>query len=94
MVGLFVLRTASFIIFVVVMVDFPNIPQLGRKGRRLFYLDGSGNVEYVCRHTYQDADTSDKSWNIMKIIYDVDGNVEDIQELTGSVDGRASLGWL
>jgi hypothetical protein len=75
------------------MTDFPNIPSPNRKGRILLYYDASDNVEYICKHTYNDASTSDSSWEITKLIYDVSDNIEDIQKLTGSVDNRASLGW-
>ena len=75
------------------MTDFPNIPSANIKGRVLLYYDASDNIEYICKHTYNDAATSDNSWEITKLIYDVNNNIEGVQKLTGSVDNRSSLGW-
>ena len=57
------------------------------------YYDGSGNLEYRCTHTTHGTATSATDWIVTKYTYDADG-ITVIEKLTGSVDGRAALGWV
>jgi hypothetical protein len=59
----------------------------------LFYYDGSGNLEYRCTNTVHGTATSDATWEITKYAYGANG-ITSIQTLTGSVTGRAALGWV
>lgn len=60
----------------------------------LTYYDGSGNLEYYCSNPVHGAATSATTWTIKKFFYDGSGNFTGFQKLTGSVDGRAALGWV
>jgi hypothetical protein len=59
----------------------------------LFYYDGSGNLEYRCTNTVHGTAASATSWEITKYAYGAKG-ITSIQTLTGSVTGRAALGWV
>ena len=59
----------------------------------LFYYDGSGNIEYKCEHPVHGTATSETDWRITRYVW-VSNNLTDKQILSGSVDGRAALGWV
>lgn len=73
-------------------IDFENYLGSDAWGVVLYYNDGSGNIEYICKHVEQDASTGDDKWEIHKIIYS-SGDIVRRERLIGSVDGRAALGW-
>ena len=57
-----------------------------------YYYDGSGNLEYMCVNSVHGAATSATTWVITKFTHGANG-ITDKEKLTGSVDGRAALGW-
>ena len=59
----------------------------------IYYYDGSGNIEYICSNAVHGRSTSAADWRITKLAYGADG-VTNKQTLTGSVTGRAALGWV
>lgn len=73
------------------MSNFPNIPDVNRKGRLLIAYSGS-DIEYIGKHTYIDAATTDPSWEITRLLYS-GSDIVGVQKLTGAWDNRASLSW-
>jgi len=59
----------------------------------LYYYDGSGDMEYMCRHSVHGTATSATDWIITKLTYGANG-ITNREKLPGSVDGRADLGWV
>ena len=58
------------------------------------FKDANGYIEYWCGNYRKGAVDSDNDWVVKKYSYDGSGFLEDLQELVGSVDNRASLGWV
>ena len=58
-----------------------------------FYYDGSGNLQYICKHHEHKAATSRSDWAVWKLTWS--GN--DIATMEGPImgicDNRASLAW-
>jgi hypothetical protein len=53
----------------------------------------AGDLIYYCENDLHGAATSATDWRIRKFTYGADG-IDVIEQLVGSVDGRAALGWV
>jgi hypothetical protein len=62
------------------------------KDKRFDY-DVSDNCIYAGFNRLHDAGILDTEWVVSKYTWSVAGNCERVETLTGTWDGRASLGW-
>jgi hypothetical protein len=53
----------------------------------------AGDLIYYCENDLHGAATSATDWRIRKFTYGADG-ITVIEQLVGSVTGRAALGWI
>ena len=69
-------------------------PTKGDVDYTLYYYNASDLLEYKCTNPVHGAATSATTWTITRFVYNASDLLIDKQKLTGSVDGRAALGWV